>query len=193
MSTPFASTARTMSVSPSPSFRRTATSRVDASGSPNCGRGTRRSWAIVLGAGNRVHARPADLGLQLGRRALRDDLARVDDPDAVRENVGLFEVLGRQEHGHARLAPHQGHFVPDVGSALRVQARRRLVEEEDPRAVDEGERDRAVASSRPRNPRPSDRRRRRDRRGGAAPRHAIRAGPWGRSAASPAGAGGRAR
>src|SRR5262249_42473880 len=37
-STPFASTARTMSVSPSPSRRRTATSRVETSGSPNWAR-----------------------------------------------------------------------------------------------------------------------------------------------------------
>ena len=43
---------------------------------------------------------PADLGLQLGRRALGDDPAVVDDPDAVGEHVRLLEVLGGQEDGH---------------------------------------------------------------------------------------------
>ena len=96
---------------------------------------------VVLGPRNRVDARAADLGLELGRRTLGHDLARVDDPDPVREDVGLLEVLGRQEHGHARLAAHERDLVPDVGAALRVETRRRLVEEEDARAVHERERE----------------------------------------------------
>src|SRR5256885_10500127 len=39
----------------------------------------------------------------LRRRALGDDVAVVDDPDAVGEDVGLLEVLRGQEDGHAFL------------------------------------------------------------------------------------------
>ena len=74
-------------------------------------------------------------------RALGDDLSLVDDPDAVRQDVRLFQVLGREEHGDTRLAPHERDLVPDVGAALRVEPGRRLVEEEDARAVHEGERE----------------------------------------------------
>jgi hypothetical protein len=97
--------------------------------------------SILLRARDRMHARATDLGLQLGRRSLGDDLALVDDPDPVREDVGLLEVLRRQEDRHTGLAAHQSHLVPDVRAALRIEARRRLVEEEDARAVDEGERE----------------------------------------------------
>ena len=47
--------------------------------------------------GDGVDARQADLGLQLVRRPLGDDVPVVDDPDPVREHVGLLEVLRRQE------------------------------------------------------------------------------------------------
>ena len=43
----------------------------------------------------------ADLGLERVRRALGDDPAAVDDPDAVGELVGLLEVLGGEEDGRA--------------------------------------------------------------------------------------------
>ena len=68
-------------------------------------------------------------------------LAVVDDPDAVGEDVGLLEVLGREEHRDAVLAGEARHLVPERRAALRVEAGRRLVEEEDARPVDERERE----------------------------------------------------
>ena len=96
---------------------------------------------VVLGPGNRVHTRPPDLRLEIGGSAFGDELALVDDPDAICEDVRLLEVLRGQEDGHTRLPPHQGDLVPDVRTALRVEAGGRLVEEEDARRVDQGERE----------------------------------------------------
>ena len=45
----------------------------------------------------------ADAALQVVGRALGDDAAAVDDADAVRELVGLFEVLRREEDRHPEL------------------------------------------------------------------------------------------
>ena len=67
--------------------------------------------------------RAPDLGLQRLRRALGDDLAVVDDPDAVGEHVGLLEVLRGEEDGHAVLAREPRDLVPQVGAALRIEAR----------------------------------------------------------------------
>jgi hypothetical protein len=64
----------------------------------------------------------------------------VDDPDAVGEHVGLLEVLRGQEDGHAVLAARAGDLVPERRAALQVEPGRGLVEEEDPRPVDERER-----------------------------------------------------
>ncbi len=50
---------------------------------------------------DRLDGLAADLGLQGSGRALGDDLAVVDDPDAVGQDVGLLEVLGGQEDRHA--------------------------------------------------------------------------------------------
>ena len=172
MSTPFASTARTMSVSPSPSRSRTATSRVVASGSPNCARNSAIAGRSLVAVRDRVHARPADLRLQRGRRPLGDDLPLVDDPDPVREDVRLLEVLRRQEDRHALLAAQARDLLPERGPALRVEAGRRLVEEEDRAAGGRARaRDRGVASCRPSSPTPCGRLRRRARRArGARPR-----------------------
>ena len=141
-----------------------------------------------------MDARAPDLRLELGGRALGDDLALVDDPDPVREDVGLLEVLRREEDGHAGLASHQRDLVPDVGPALWIEPRRRLVEEEDPRAVDEREREvepplhapgvaRHLAVGRVDEPDSVEQ----------LLRARLALGPSARSAASPAGAGGRGR
>ena len=73
-------------------------------------------------------------------RALGDDLAVVHDRDPVAERVGLFEVVGGDEDGHA-LGAQPADLVPHVGPALRVEAGGRLVEEDDARLVDDAERD----------------------------------------------------
>ena len=91
--------------------------------------------------GDRLERRAPDLGLQLGRRALGDDLAVVDDADAVGEDVGLLEVLRGEEHGHAVVGGEARDLLPQRRAALDVEAGRRLVEEQDPRVVDERERE----------------------------------------------------
>ena len=65
----------------------------------------------------------------------------VDDPDPVGEDVGLLEVLRRQEDGDAVVLREAADLLPERGAALDVEAGRRLVEEEDLRRVDEGERE----------------------------------------------------
>ena len=114
-----------------------------ASGRGLAERGERGGQALlVVRVGRRRLERdPADLGLQCGRRALRDDLPVVDDPDAVGEHVGLLEVLRRQEDGDAVLTGEPLDLRPQRAAALRVQARRRLVEEEDARTVQQRERE----------------------------------------------------
>ena len=64
----------------------------------------------------------------------------VDDADAVGEDVGLLQVLGRQEDRHALVVGEPRDLLPQRRTTLGVQPRRRLVEEQDPRRVDERER-----------------------------------------------------
>ena len=107
------------------------------------GRAPRPCCSRSLGvAGDRLDRRAADLGLQLGRRALGDDLAVVDDPDPVGERVGLLQVLGGEEDGHPVLGGEPRDLVPERGAALDVEAGGGLVEEEDAGPV--GERQRQV-------------------------------------------------
>ena len=87
-----------------------------------------------------MDARTADLRLQRGRRPLRDDLAVVDDPDPIGERIGLLEVLRGEKHGDPVLAGEPRDLLPEGGPALRIEPRGRLVEEQDPRPVDESER-----------------------------------------------------
>ena len=91
--------------------------------------------------GHDFDGRAADLLLQLRGRALGDDLAVVDDPHAVGQRVGLLEVLRGQEHGHALVVGEPRDLLPQRAAALQVQARRRLVEEQDARAVHERQRE----------------------------------------------------
>ena len=65
----------------------------------------------------------------------------VDDPEVVGERVGLLEVLRREEHGHSAVARQARNLVPERRAALDVEAGRGLVQEQDPGAVDEGQRE----------------------------------------------------
>src|SRR5437763_1311298 len=75
------------------------------------------------------------------RRARGDDVAVVDDPDAVGEYVGLVEILRGQEDGDAVLAGEPRDLGPERGAALRVEPGRRLVEEENAGPVHERHRE----------------------------------------------------
>ncbi len=78
----------------------------------------------------------ADAGLQLVRGALGDHPAAVDHGDRVCQAVGLIQVLRREQQGGS-LGHQLADDVPHLQSAARVQARRRLVEEQNLRAPDE--------------------------------------------------------
>ena len=78
-----------------------------------------------------------DLRLELVGGAAGDDLAVVDDGDRVGELVGLLEVLGREQERRA-LADEAADDVPHAEPAARVEAGRRLVQEQEPRPPDEG-------------------------------------------------------
>jgi len=75
----------------------------------------------------------AQVSLEVRRRPLGDHRAVVDDDDVLGEPVGLFEVLGGEEHGGATRNECLDH-VPQGQSALWVEAGRRLVQKQDRRA-----------------------------------------------------------
>ena len=81
-----------------------------------------------------------DAPLEIGRSAPLDHLTVVDDRDVVREPVGLFEVLRREQGGHP--ARHElVDEVPHRVATARVEARGGLVEEQHGRLADEAHRD----------------------------------------------------
>ncbi len=79
----------------------------------------------------------ADGRLQLALGALGDHSAAVDDGDPGRQLVGLVQVLRGQQHGGA-LGDHGPHDVPHLVAAARVEAGRRLVEEQQVGGAEDG-------------------------------------------------------
>ena len=78
----------------------------------------------------------AEPGDQLPRRAQGDDLALVDDRDAIAEPFGLVHVVGGEKNGPAAF-PQAANDVPELAARLWVQARGGLVEEEQLRVADQ--------------------------------------------------------
>ena len=83
----------------------------------------------------------AQLALELVGSPGCDDASVVDDGEPIGEVVGLVEVVRRQQDGHPLGARHPGDLRPHLGASLRVEAGRRLVEEEDHWAVDQADGD----------------------------------------------------
>ena len=75
--------------------------------------------------------------LEFLRRALRDDVSVVDDRDPLRHPLGLVHVVRGEEHGDALRLVQMFDVGPELIPALRIQAKRRLVEEQDLRRVQE--------------------------------------------------------
>src|SRR5207249_4597654 len=95
-----------------------------------------------------VHRRRADCKLkiddviaaklmnQLGRRTQRDHFAMIDDSHAVTEPLGFVHVV-RREHHDAAGGFVAADYVPKLPPRLRIEAGRRLVQEEELRIADE--------------------------------------------------------
>ncbi len=79
----------------------------------------------------------ADGTFERGGRVLDEDLAVVDDGDAVAEFVGLFHVVRGEDDGDA-LLPEGADGLPHGDAALRIETGGGLVEEEDLGAVSDG-------------------------------------------------------
>ena len=78
---------------------------------------------------------------QLLRRADRDDLAVVDDGDSMGHALGFVHVVRGQKHRHPFGLVQVLDVRPELIAALWIEAKRRLVEEEDLRRVEEAARD----------------------------------------------------
>ena len=115
-----------------------------------------------------LQARAAGLGLQLGRGAAGDHAAVVDDDDPVGELVGLVEVLRRQQQRDA-VGDEPSDHLPHAHSAGRIEAGRRLVEEQHRRSRHQARRrGPGAGASRRSTPSGFGRRRRSDRTARAA-------------------------
>ena len=108
-----------------------------------------RPLEVVATVDDHLDPLAAEPGLELVGRAPGDDPAVVDDGDRVRQLVGLLEVLGRQQQRRP-FADEVADHVPHPDPAARVEARRRLVEDQQPRSTDEApRRGRGAAACRP--------------------------------------------
>ncbi len=82
----------------------------------------------------------AQPGLEAGRAVVGDDLAVVDHHHPVGDGVGLLEVVRGQQDRGAELTVEALHLLLQVDAVLRVEPGGRLVEEHQPRPVDQADR-----------------------------------------------------
>ncbi len=105
----------------------------------------RRGFLADRRAGEReervLQRRRAGSRLELGGGADRDDAAVIDHGDAMRHAVGLVHVVRGEEHGDALGLVEPLDVRPHLVAALRIEAERRLVEEEHARGVEQAARD----------------------------------------------------
>src|SRR3954469_8164092 len=79
----------------------------------------------------------AERRLELGGRADRAQPAAMHERDPLAELVGLVHVVRREQDRHAALLAQPGDEVPHRAARDRVEADRRLVEDQHARPVDE--------------------------------------------------------
>src|SRR5881409_988616 len=91
----------------------------------------------------RDHVAQADPALELGRRAAGEDPTRLDEGDLVAQLVRLSHVVRGEDDRDPPLRPEVGDVAAHAHGHVRVEAERRLVEEEQLGVVHErlGERD----------------------------------------------------
>src|ERR1700730_18128570 len=93
--------------------------------------------AAVIAAGDPVVGRAR---AELARRSDREDTPVLDDRHAVGQLLRLVEVVGREQDRLAEIA-QAAHRLPGAAPRLGVKAGRRLVQEDQLRVADEGERE----------------------------------------------------
>src|SRR5690242_6993540 len=71
----------------------------------------------------------AEAGDQIGGRALGDDLSVIDDGEAITEALGFVHVM-RGEQNCASVALKDADDIPQLAPALRVQAGRWFIQEQ---------------------------------------------------------------
>ncbi len=87
-----------------------------------------------------VYGVTPQLPFELRGRALGDDPPAVHDGQPGGELVGLVEVVGGQQDGDRLVRGEPADLGPHLCAPLRVEAGRRLVEEEHARLVNQGQR-----------------------------------------------------
>src|SRR5437870_11641117 len=83
--------------------------------------------AIRIAANRELdHMMPAQTLDEIRRRALRNDLAMIDNDQAVAETLGLVHVVSREQHGRAG-ALTTADNIPELSAPLRGEPGRRPV------------------------------------------------------------------
>ncbi len=75
-------------------------------------------------------------GDEFPRRAQAQNLAPIHDADSIAQDLGFLHVVRRQQNRPA-FALELAHQFPQSLPSLRIQARRRFIEEDEFRVVDE--------------------------------------------------------
>jgi hypothetical protein len=71
-------------------------------------------------------------GDELAGGSFSQEMPVADEPDALAELLGLLEVVGREEHGDGLLAVQPSQVAPQLVAQLQIDARGRLVEDQQP-------------------------------------------------------------
>src|SRR3954447_3558058 len=78
----------------------------------------------------------AETSYQIRRRSFRDHLAVIDDRETVAETFGLVHVVSGEQYRTAIFLKF-ANDVPQLPATLRVEARRRLIQEQNSRIADQ--------------------------------------------------------
>ncbi len=96
---------------------------------------------LIVDSEIRDAANPLSAGLllDLGWSPFGDDCALIDDCDAIRQRIRLFQIVRGEQYCLASL--HQvANFIPERAPGFHIEPDRRLVEEKQIRIAADGER-----------------------------------------------------